>query len=181
MKTSGKNTLVVNLYGGPGTGKSTNAARLFSMLKDAGVDVELVTEYAKDLVWEDSLSVLDNQLFVFANQHHRLKRLQGKVEVIVTDSPLLFSVVYGRENSCLSEELEALVYAEYSKFNNLDVFLNRVKPYNPNGRLQTQQEAEQLDPIIKSVLSEATGSCYVVDGNEEGCYRVFEAIMSDSY
>lgn len=45
-------TLYVNLYGGPGTGKSTGASYIFSKLKLAGVEAELVTEYAKDLVWE---------------------------------------------------------------------------------------------------------------------------------
>ena len=35
-----KDTLIVNLYGGPGSGKSTGAAYIFSMLKMVGVDAE---------------------------------------------------------------------------------------------------------------------------------------------
>ena len=46
-----KDTLIVNLYGGPGCGKSTGAAYLFSKLKMAGVDAEYVPEFAKDKVW----------------------------------------------------------------------------------------------------------------------------------
>lgn len=49
-----KNTLIVNLYGGPGTGKSTGAAYIFSKLKMDGIDAEYVTEFAKDKVWEGS-------------------------------------------------------------------------------------------------------------------------------
>ena len=39
-----KNTLIVNLFGGPGTGKSTLMARIFSELKVQGYDCEMVTE-----------------------------------------------------------------------------------------------------------------------------------------
>lgn len=49
-----KNTLIVNLFGAPGTGKSTGAAYIFSKLKMAGVDAEYVTEFAKDKVWDNS-------------------------------------------------------------------------------------------------------------------------------
>ena len=49
-----KNTLVVNLYGAPGSGKSTGAAYLFSRLKMNGVDCEYVPEFAKSAVWEEN-------------------------------------------------------------------------------------------------------------------------------
>ena len=58
--------IVVNLYGGPGSGKSTTAAGIFSELKMLGLNTELVTEYAKDKVWEKHESILDNQIYVFA-------------------------------------------------------------------------------------------------------------------
>ncbi len=45
-------TLVVNLLGGPGSGKSTTAADVFARLKWQDINCELVTEFAKDLVWE---------------------------------------------------------------------------------------------------------------------------------
>jgi adenylate kinase family enzyme len=52
--------ILVNLYGAPGSGKSTGAAYIFSKLKMAGVDAELVTEFAKDKVWEESKAPFDN-------------------------------------------------------------------------------------------------------------------------
>ena len=39
-----KNTLIVNLFGGAGIGKSTLMARIFSELKVQGYDCEMVTE-----------------------------------------------------------------------------------------------------------------------------------------
>lgn len=41
---------VVNLFAQPGAGKSTGAAYIFAKLKMAGVNAELITEFAKDKV-----------------------------------------------------------------------------------------------------------------------------------
>ena len=43
-----KSPLIINLFGAPGVGKSTGAAYIFSKLKMAGMNAELVTEFAKD-------------------------------------------------------------------------------------------------------------------------------------
>ena len=144
-----KDTIVCNLYGGPGTGKSTTAAGVFSELKLSDINAELVTEYAKDKVWEGSHSILEYQIYVFGKQLLRIQRLLGKVDVIVTDSPLLLSVVYGKKES---QEFQDLVISEYNKMNNLDVYLLRGKKYNESGRLQTENQARILDGTIKLLL-----------------------------
>ena len=41
--------MIINLFGGPGTGKSTGAAYIFAKLKMCGVNCELITEFAKDM------------------------------------------------------------------------------------------------------------------------------------
>lgn len=84
--------LVVNLFGVPGAGKSTGAAYVFSMLKMRGINVEYIPEYAKDKVWEDNTEVFKNQAYVFGKQSFRMSRCKDKVDVIVTDSPLLLSL-----------------------------------------------------------------------------------------
>jgi ABC-type glutathione transport system ATPase component len=55
-------TIMVNIYGGPGCGKSTTAAGVFTLLKIHKIDCELVTEFAKDLTWENRHKTLENQL-----------------------------------------------------------------------------------------------------------------------
>jgi len=50
--------LLVNLFAGPGTGKSTTMAGLFSELKFMGVNCEQAPEFAKEKVWEGSLDIL---------------------------------------------------------------------------------------------------------------------------
>ena len=137
---------VVNLYGGPGTGKSTTAAGVFSGLKMRGCNVELVTEVAKDLVWGERMFDLSNQILVFGEQYHRLFRLKGKVECIITDSPLFLSVVYGENET---DTFKALVQEKYNEFENVDIFLEREKEYNPIGRTQkTEEEAVEVDKKV---------------------------------
>ena len=50
------------------------------------VDCELVTEFAKDKVWEESTEVFKCQPYIFAKQLFRQSRVKDKVDVIVTDS-----------------------------------------------------------------------------------------------
>lgn len=145
-----KQPLVVNLFAGPGAGKSTLAADVFAELKWNGVNAELVTEYAKDKVWEESFKIFDSQIYIFGKQYHREKRLTD-VDVIITDSPLLLSVVYNKD---LGPTFNQLVYEVFSSFNNVNYFVERIKPYNPKGRLQDEQGAKELDQVVFNVLNQ---------------------------
>lgn len=150
-------TKVVNLYGGPGTGKSTTAAALFSELKFRGVNCEYVQEYAKDKAWEfgtDHLGVpkvFQAQEYIFGKQHFRMRRCAQDVDVIITDSPLLLGLIYTPENFPLPS-LSNVIREAYHLYDNLDIFLVRNKPYNAKGRFQTEDQARQLDIEIKHLL-----------------------------
>ena len=118
-------TTVINLIGSPGTGKSTIAAELFAKMKWLGFDVELVSEYAKELVWEQRHETFKNELYLFAKQHHRLFRLKGKVKFIITDRPLILSLFYNGKYGDGSENFKNLVLEEVNKFDNVNIFLHR--------------------------------------------------------
>ena len=135
--------LVVNLFGAPGAGKSTGAAYVFSKLKMAGINAELVTEFAKDKVWEESRAVFQNQAYIFGKQYFRISRLFGKVDVVITDSPILLSSFYNKDE-ILGLELDALVTKVFNSYENINAFIDRVKPYNTAGRFQTESESNQL-------------------------------------
>lgn len=142
-------TLVVNLYGGPGTGKSTTAAGLFSKLKQRGVNCELVTEYAKDKVWDEHYSIFSNQIYIFGKQYHRIHRLLDKVDVIVTDAPLLHSIFYSQN---MPGSFKQLVLDVHNSLNTLNIFLTRCRKYNPSGRMQTEEEAKRIDSKLLIML-----------------------------
>ena len=99
---------VINLFGQPGAGKSTGAAYIFSQLKLRGINAELVTEFAKDKVYEETKEVFNNQIYIFGKQYFRMSRIAKKVDVIITDSPLLLSSFYTSGES-YDKELNDLV------------------------------------------------------------------------
>ena len=139
---------IINLFGGPGSGKSTTAAGVFSALKIAEISVELVTEYAKDLTWDESPAIQD-QMLVFAEQRHRLWRLDGKVKYVVTDSPLLTGLVYSSE----SDTFNNLVWESHRFWPSRNYLLKRVKKFDPVGRNQTEQQAVALDAKFVKLLA----------------------------
>lgn len=167
-------TLVVNLLGGPGTGKSTTAAGTFAELKLAGVNAELVTEYAKDIVWGRLTVVLEDQLYVFAKQHRRIHRLQGQVDVIVTDCPLFLSAYYG---SAESEAFKTLVLEKFYAYENLNVFLQRTKPYNPAGRLQSEEKANDIDRVLRDMLDEEEIDYVAVPADRNAAHKVSRIVL----
>ena len=140
---------VINLFGGPGCGKSTLAALLFAELKMLGFNCEMALEYAKDKVWEESYHTLDNQIYVFGKQHHRMFRLKENVDIIITDSPLINSILYDSTNNSMLREL---VLFEFNKYQNYNFLIERPKIYDTNGRMQSEEEAKELDSKVEELL-----------------------------
>ena len=119
---------------------------------------------------EESIKILDDQLYVFGKQYHKLFRLNGKVDVIITDSPLLISILY---NKTPSEYFDKLVVEQYHTFNNLLFFINRAENYQTEGRLQTKEESEGLDNIIKEILQDNN-----IQYDEIACENAVEHIVN---
>lgn len=142
--------IVINLYSGPGAGKSTFAARLFVALKEYHLRVELVREYPKDLTWENRITALTNQIYVFAKQHHMLFRLKDKVDIAVVEGSTINGLAYFNDN----EELKRLILSEYHKFENINYFLTRNVVYQTDGRSQTESQAHDKDEQILHILAE---------------------------
>lgn len=149
---------VINLYGGPGVGKSTTAAGLFFRMKATGMNVELVTEFAKDLTYRKSTHVLRDQGYVLAEQHHRLWQCRDQVDYVVTDSPLLLPIVYAELGDSIyhMNEFREYVLSLMSSYHNVNFFLKRSpnQEYSTVGRQQSHQEAQQIDQKIIDLLSE---------------------------
>ena len=142
--------IVINLFGGPGSGKSTTAAGLFYLMKNAGHRVELVTEYAKEIVWSDRLKELHDQLYISAKQNHRLFLLNGKVDYCITDSPLLLALVYKR---MMPSSFDPFIIDLFHAYDNMAVILKRTKPYLLFGRTQTEEQATLLDSHIQDLVT----------------------------
>lgn len=147
------NTTVINLYGGPGCGKSTTASGLFHFMKREGLSVELVQEYVKEWAWQGRTPTALDQPHFFGEQSQREARLYNKVKFVVTDSPLWLSAVYGDPSLKMADLVSAFTQlAVNTGVKHLHFILNRTKDYNASGRFQTETEAVQLDNKIIDVL-----------------------------
>ena len=141
--------IVVNLFGAPGSEKSTGAAYLFSKFKMAGINAELVTEFAKDMVWENNKKVLRNQEYIFGSQSYRLDRLRDKVDVIVTDCPLFLTAFYNK-SSVLGKEFNKVVLNVFNTYNNMNFFIYQLRDFNKAGRIHTKEQALGMqEPLLK--------------------------------
>lgn len=152
-------TTIINFYAGPSTGKSTSAAYLYYLLKTADKNAELVREYVKNWAWQDRKIRTYDQLYFLGKQSHYESLLYGKVDYIVTDSPVLLGGFYANKYcpETIAKGINAASLAFYEQaakdgHEHIHVFLRRSKTYNPAGRYQTEEEAIKIDHEIHEYL-----------------------------
>jgi hypothetical protein len=151
---------IINFFGGPGIGKSTQASGLFTEMKKHHMSVEYTYEFPKEVAWEGNISQLSDQFFITANQHRNISRLYGKVEYIIVDSPIVLGCFYeqrygeGYPASHYSMSgLSNFLWGLFKRYDNINILLKRNdETYDTNGRLQGLQEAQEIDKDIKQTL-----------------------------
>lgn len=154
LKEKGKrHSLVINAFGGPGAGKSTACFHIVEELKKKGYIVEYVSEYAKDLVWEENDTLLDgseeHQFEILKEQLHRVDRLYGKVDFIVTDASILLNAVYNKE---LTPEYEDMLQRLNSCYENFNFLVRRDGRFETEGRIHSYEESLAKDREIEKLL-----------------------------
>ncbi len=151
-----KKTVVINAFAGAGAGKTTACHMIVAELKKRGYVAEYVSEYAKDLVWDNKLEVLDgkeyNQFEILKAQLHRMDNKMGKVDFLVTDSPVLLNQIYNKEFTDYYKEMLVSIHSDYRNFN---FFINRnPQEFQQEGRIHNLAESMDKDQEIKNMLSE---------------------------
>lgn len=151
-----KMSKVINLFGGPGAGKSTLAAAVYYKLKMRGLKAELVREYVKDWAWSNRKIGQYDQIYITGKQANKETQLYGKVDYIVTDSPLLISPFYQQYYSDV-DIVGPAVFAllRYAKGNGVEYynfFVRRNKEYMNEGRYETKEQAIAIDEAMKKFL-----------------------------
>lgn len=142
MKTKGR---CFNIYAGPGVGKTTAMLSVVAELKHRGINVEIVPEYSKELIWHEMEFVQEN---IFAVQAKRIA-IAAKTEFIVTDSPLLQQLVYVED-----AELRKKIVDEYHQYENINIYLIRSEEisYDPSGRYVDEATSRVVDQEILDLL-----------------------------
>lgn len=167
---------IINLFGGPGVGKSSTAYMLAGYMKWKGLQAELVTEYAKDIVWKEAYNSLNNQIYVTAQQYNRLFILKNKVDYVVNDSPILLGLVYGKDEDPGVTNFKKALLDIHNSQDTLNVVLTRMKEYNPIGRVQSEEDACELDKIIKKMLDNNNIFYYELNGDENIYKDIFNLL-----
>jgi len=145
---------VINIFAGPGCGKSTTAAGVFYELKKMNKNVEYVSEYAKDLIYENRFERLNDYLYVLAEQHHRLYRLRNKVEYVICDGSFLLGYIHCNKNSIYDKKLfKKFVLDIFNHYDNSNYFLDRKDiTYQTTGRKESLDEAISLDKKLMKLF-----------------------------
>jgi nicotinamide riboside kinase len=148
-----KETIVVNIIGGPGVGKSILTSDVFSALKREGISCDIAAEYIKKKLREKALKAVESQIYIFAKQQFQLFTLKDEVDVIVTDSPIFFSAVYDKTKCPL---LRALIMKEFHKYNTINYLVERdeTQAYEEEGRYQNLDGAKKVDTQMVKFLAE---------------------------
>ena len=154
-------TEILNLLGGPGSGKSVNGLLLTGTLKKSGRKAEYASEFAKDAVWDKNFETLQDQIYVFAKQNKRLYRLVNQVDYVVTDTSLLLSLTYlndstkkfVKDRSYWEKCFEDLIIETYNQYDNINFYCERGNwEYETIGRRQTLEESLVKDNETLAIL-----------------------------
>lgn len=170
-------TKVVNIFGGPGVGKSTVAMELTSLMKRNGTRVEYVNEYVKGHMFSGRTDALELQEYIFAKQHHKQHILRDKVDYIITDAPLLLSCIYA-PNDALKSALETYIWGMFNRFDNVNIVLKRdlTTPYQQYGREQTEVEAIIKDAEIQEYLEWHTVEFMRIPSDVDAAQVIFNSL-----
>jgi len=123
---------LINLFGGPGIGKSSIASGITYKLKKKHISCNNPYEFPKLLAWDKNNEAIKDQLYVLANQHRGIAQSYGKVDYIVIDSPIMFSLIY-----------KTFYSTGYPDGN-----------HNDNERYQNLEESIAIDKHCKKILED---------------------------
>ena len=150
----------INLYGGPGSGKSRTAGWLFGTLgvtDGPKMEMDFVQESCKQWVYIDRPPTgWSDQNKIFSDQLALEETALRKVDLIVCDAPLLMNCFYGwkfdrpgyKHNIALAEHFEA-------EHPSLNIFLRRKNiKYCEVGRFQNEEQATAMDVEVTTFVNQ---------------------------
>lgn len=178
---------IINLFGGPGIGKSSIAAGITYKLKKNHISCDNPYEFPKVLAWDENHNAIKDQLYVLANQHRGIVKSYGKVDYIVLDSPILLSLTY--KNYYESNTYPATFYGKsfdkmvldvFNQYDNINILLERGDGnHNEKERYQNLEESIKLDSVIETSLITNNIPYYVVKVGKNTVNKIINIIQNE--
>ena len=178
---------IINIFGGPGIGKSSIAAGVTYKIKKNHISCDQPYEFPKLLAWDDNHSAIQDQLYVLANQHRGIVKSYGKVDYIVLDSPILLSLTYrnyykGTEypSSLYGESFDKMVLDTFNQYDNINIVLDRADGvHNNDERYQNLEESKELDIVIENTLIKNNIPFYKIKVDDDTVDNIIKLVNID--
>ena len=174
---------LVNLFGGPGIGKSSIANGITYKLKKKHISCNNPYEFPKKLAWDHNIPAISDQLYVFANQHRGIAECYGKVDYIVIDSPILFSTIYhryytkGYPAEMYGKVFHDMVIDLHRRYGSINILLERgVTIHNDDERFQNYKQSVEIDTLCKNVLDETRTPYHTVKVGDDSVKDIMKII-----
>lgn len=182
-------SIIINLFAGPGGGKSSIAGGLLHKLKKKHCSCDAPYEFPKMLAWDNNGEAIKDQLYVIANQHRGIAKSFNKVDYIIVDSPILLSLVYknyyAKNNdeypSCLyGKEFDDLILSMHQYYKTLNIVLVRSKEtdHNEKERYHDLQQSIDIDKKIKSILIDNNIQYYEVNVDDDPLNEILNLLFA---
>lgn len=145
----------INLFGGPGSGKSITAMNVRVQLGFKGYDIELVEEVIKDWTYIPRIPKSCDSAYLLLCQIQKEDiRLRAGVDLIVSGSPVLLQYFYGWYHKTPLQVSMKLAALEFEKiYLSLNIVVNREdRFYNETGRYEKLEEAKLIDEKVKEIM-----------------------------
>lgn len=153
----------INLFGGPGIGKSTVAYFVGAELKSRGLNVEIVQEFAKEVVYEgiDLRKVDQNfQDRILMEQIRRELVFINRVDFVITDSPIFLNLFYNKDEN----KIPLAKITETGK--DLNFYLTRTtEKFETTGRSHNELESLKIDKDMLDFLKKHNINLIEIDGD----------------
>jgi nicotinamide riboside kinase len=113
------------------------------------IECELARESAKTMVWQGHDYMLKQQDLVTAMQKSEIEQCYHQVAVTICDSPILLGSIYAPHYpDCYHQFLRW----GFDQYNNLNFLIKRTKPFNPNVRLHSEKQSNNVYFHLKELL-----------------------------
>jgi nicotinamide riboside kinase len=171
---------VINLLGGPCTGKSTTMHGLMYFGKIRGLRIECSVEYAREIIYQGKHNLLQDGLHILEEQERRLRIYEGQgLDAVICEAPFIHAMVYNTSTS-YSHAIRTRTLNLWNQYHNTNYLFCRNKSFyfDTAGRLQKEtSEALAIDNRLRTILAEESIPYTEVESNQETIHRILDYII----